>query len=63
MSEPQYLVQTPDGILHAYWDLSILRINLAENRDVPVKLFRLAREMGARRYHPTTLDELMEMAA
>ena len=60
MNEPQYLVQTPDGTLHAYWNVDILRINLYENKGVPIKLYRLKCEMGARRYYPIDAASLID---
>jgi hypothetical protein len=40
-SAPNYLVQTDDLELHAYWDLCILLIDIHLRRDERVQLFKL----------------------
>jgi hypothetical protein len=60
--EPVYLVQTEDNVLHAYWNADILACSLRENRGERVKLFKLARAMGAIRYLPTTEAEIRKAA-
>lgn len=55
---PNFLVQTQDGVLHAYFNPQILRIDLATNRDEEVKLFKVTHMAGRTRYKPTTKEEI-----
>lgn len=63
MKEPNYLVQTADGILHAYWDAYALRISLFENKGEQVKLYKRVNQMGAIRYLPCTEQDVRKDAA
>lgn len=60
--EPRYLLQGTDGILYAYWNLDILRIDLHFNQEKNVKLYVLV--PGALiRYRPIEMDSVMRMGA
>lgn len=63
MTWPMYYVLTPDGELAAYWDLEILLCDLSRNRDVPVRLFKLAVYSIQVKYLPVTEAELRREAA
>jgi hypothetical protein len=58
MSEPRYLVQTSDGVLHAYFNAEILRIDLSVNKGESVKLFERVVEMGRISYVPITIEQV-----
>lgn len=59
MTEPNYLVQTEDKTVHAYWTLEILLIDIALRRDEPVTLFkRVSGRFTPLSYHPTTEADL-----
>jgi hypothetical protein len=58
MSEPNYLIQTADGVLNAYWDRLILRCDVAANGVEGVKFYKRTNQMGAIRYVPCTLEEI-----
>jgi hypothetical protein len=59
-TEPNYLVQTEDGVLHGYWRHDILLCDLAINCGEKARVFRAARGLGAVRYMPTTVDEIRD---
>lgn len=37
--DPNYLVQTADGVIHAYWSADILLCDLAINRGEQVRIY------------------------
>lgn len=41
MSEPKYLVQTADGMIHGYWNVDILQADLMLNKNEPVHVYEL----------------------
>ena len=56
---PRFLVQTEDGVLHAYYREDILRIDLAINREHPPKqVFRLRDQSLTLSYHPIDTKDL-----
>jgi hypothetical protein len=56
---PRFLVQTEDGVLHAYYREDILRIDLAINREHPPKqVFRLRDQSLTVSYHPIGTQDL-----
>ena len=56
---PRFLVQTEDGVLHAYYREDILRIDLAMNRECPPKqVFRLRDQSLTLSYHPIRTQDL-----
>lgn len=59
MSEPQYLVQRPDGVLCAYWRPDILRYDLITQPDRHlVKIFKKAEGGLTLQYRPITSEEV-----
>lgn len=48
---PTYLVQDEFGVLHAYWNRDILRVDLAVNKSNPPKqIYKLGRGKLVTRY-------------
>jgi hypothetical protein len=58
MKEPNYLVQTSDGVLHGYFDKVLLRIDLRVNGAEGVKLFALQPGWVVR-YAPVTAASVL----
>lgn len=59
MNEPNYLAQTADGKLHAYWTLEILLIDIGLRRNESVTLYeRVPGRFTQLSYRPTTETEL-----
>lgn len=63
MSEPIYLVQTSDRKLHAYFTREVLLIDLLQNRDEPVTLYKIQRGIGKVLYVPCSEAEIRGEAA
>ena len=56
---PRFLVQTEDGVLHAYYREDILQIDLAINREhPPQRVFRLRDQSLTVSYHPIETQDL-----
>jgi len=56
---PRWFIQTQDGVLHAYWDRSILLIDISRNKGEPVTILQLRR--GIRDlYAPITEAEMRQ---
>jgi hypothetical protein len=56
---PRFLVQTEDGVLHAYYREDILRIDIAKNREhPPQQIFRLHDHSLTLSYRPIGTQDL-----
>jgi len=56
---PRFLVQTEDGVLHAYYREDILRIDIAKNREhPPIQIFQLRDQSLTLSYHPIGTQDL-----
>jgi len=56
---PRFLVQTEDGVLHAYYREDILRIDITKNREhPPQEIFRLHDHSLTLSYHPIGTQDL-----
>ncbi len=63
MSEPEYLLQTADGVIHGYFTLAVLLIDIACNKGAePVTLYKRFPSFGRVRYEPCTEAALREIA-
>lgn len=56
---PRFLVQTEDGVLHAYYREDILRIDIAKNWEHPPQhIFRIHDHSLTLSYHPIGTQDL-----